>query len=485
MKCPNCGAPMKEGTLYCEKCGEEIHIVPDFEPELDDDIRQTIKSIADDIWDKDSEAAIEKVSEDRKQPGTQVQKKRKQWVIVVALIIFFGAGAAAGIYACLHYSLRYQTNRARECVESGAYEKAIRYYKRAVEIDPGDVNLKVELAETYFLKNNKIEYEYLLREIVKDENATAEQVESAYGKLIAIYRARGDYQTINDFLLACGNESVMSTYQNYIAREPEFSVKSGYYTTIQPLKMSAFGTGKIYYTMDGSDPDEDSAQYTAPILLENGDYCIKAYYVSENGITSDIVTGEYHIEIEELPAPEISAISGDYEFPINIEVLNDDEEVYYTTDGTKPTIDSIRYTGPIPMPLGKSVFKFVRIGDGRNSEVEERTYQLTMNTEFTPGQAEEAVVDYCLSIGKITDEAGRFDDTDAMYKYQYQYVTNINQIDDFYVIDEILSSVDRTLIKTGSHFAVNAYTGELFKLLINDHGYTLVEIERPSEDQEE
>lgn len=485
MKCPNCGAPMKEGTLYCEQCGEEIHIVPDFEPELDDDIRQTIKSIADDIWDKNSEAAIEKISEDQKQSDIQVRKKRKQWMIAVVLMLFFGVGAAAGIYVCLHHSMEYQMNRANECVEAGAYEKAIRYYNRAVELDPSDVNLKVELAEAYFLKNNKIEYEYLLREIVKDENATAEQVESAYGKLIAIYRARGDYQTINDFLLASGNESVISSYQNYIAREPEFSVKSGYYTTIQPLKLSACGTGKIYYTMDGSEPDEDSEQYTAPILLENGDYCIRAYYINEYGITSDVVTGEYHIEIEELPAPEISAISGDYEFPINIEILNDDEEVYYTTDGTEPTLDSNRYTGPIPMPLGKSVFKFVRIGDGRSSKVEERTYQLTMNTDFTPEQAEEAVVDYCMSIGKITDEAGRFDDTDAMYKYQYQYVININQIDDFYVIDEILSSVDRTLTKTGSHFAVNAYTGEIFRLQINDNGCTLVEIERPSDNQEE
>ena len=33
MKCPNCGEELKEGYLYCEKCGEEIMIVPDFEPE--------------------------------------------------------------------------------------------------------------------------------------------------------------------------------------------------------------------------------------------------------------------------------------------------------------------------------------------------------------------------------------------------------------------------------------------------------------------
>ena len=26
---------MEEGKLYCEHCGEDIHIVPDFEPEIE------------------------------------------------------------------------------------------------------------------------------------------------------------------------------------------------------------------------------------------------------------------------------------------------------------------------------------------------------------------------------------------------------------------------------------------------------------------
>ena len=33
MKCPRCGSEIKDGRLFCEKCGEEIRIVQDFEPE--------------------------------------------------------------------------------------------------------------------------------------------------------------------------------------------------------------------------------------------------------------------------------------------------------------------------------------------------------------------------------------------------------------------------------------------------------------------
>ena len=34
MKCPKCGNELEEGKLLCEKCGEEIQIVPDFENEI-------------------------------------------------------------------------------------------------------------------------------------------------------------------------------------------------------------------------------------------------------------------------------------------------------------------------------------------------------------------------------------------------------------------------------------------------------------------
>ena len=35
---PHCGNEMIEGHLICEKCGEEIRIVPDFEPEIENSI---------------------------------------------------------------------------------------------------------------------------------------------------------------------------------------------------------------------------------------------------------------------------------------------------------------------------------------------------------------------------------------------------------------------------------------------------------------
>lgn len=223
--------------------------------------------------------------------------------------------------------------------------------------------------------------------------------------------------------------------------------------------------------------ERNSSLYTAPILLESGDYCIKAVYINENEISSKVVTKNYHIEIEQLSTPDVTAVSGDYEFPINIEVT-DGEDVYYTTDGTDPTQNSTVYDGPIPMPLGKSVFRFIRIAEGRKSEIVERSYNLVMNTEFTPEEAVQKIVDYALQSGKIQDESGSFDESGAAYLYQYQYVTNINKIDDFYVIAEIYRGADGTVTRTGNLFAVNAYTRELWKLQTDESGrrYTLVTV---------
>ena len=32
MKCSKCGAPIRSGHLYCDKCGHEVQLVPDYNP---------------------------------------------------------------------------------------------------------------------------------------------------------------------------------------------------------------------------------------------------------------------------------------------------------------------------------------------------------------------------------------------------------------------------------------------------------------------
>ena len=465
MKCPNCGAKMKEGRLYCENCGEDIHIVPDFEPELERNMEQSLGNILEEV--------------------TQTDRPERKKIHPRSLKLLVRWGAAGAIVLCLifgvtvlfqYFSPEYQIAHARQATTKGRYEKAISYYTRAMELDKNNVNLKFELAEVYFLKNDKTEYEYWLRSIVEDSATDAEQLESAYGKLIAVYRARGEYQAINDMLMECQNEAVKTTYRGYLAEPPQFSVVSGEYNEVQALKLTVTGKGTIYYTTNGSVPDENAERYTAPILLENGKYQINAVFVNENGVYSEMARAEYRIDVEELEAPEINLDGGEYSAPVYITVMNDPENVYYTTDGSTPTMDSMRYTDPIPMPLGVTGFKFARLETGRSSMVVERTYTFVLNTDITAEQAVDKVREYSLATGKISDNLGHFDDTKACYQYQFLWVININDINDFYVVAEVLVDAENIAAKTGNYFAVNAYTGNFYKLLIEDGRFKLVEV---------
>ena len=51
MKCPKCNRELKEGQLYCEVCGEEIQMVPEFEPEI-----ENIKVM---VWGKNMNPLVE------------------------------------------------------------------------------------------------------------------------------------------------------------------------------------------------------------------------------------------------------------------------------------------------------------------------------------------------------------------------------------------------------------------------------------------
>ena len=63
MKCPRCGSEIKDGRLFCEKCGEEIRIVQDFEPEMEVNMEGNI-SIEDEISMEENLSADDILSDD-------------------------------------------------------------------------------------------------------------------------------------------------------------------------------------------------------------------------------------------------------------------------------------------------------------------------------------------------------------------------------------------------------------------------------------
>ena len=306
MKCPKCGFEMQDGQLYCEHCGMEIQIVPDFEPEIENSISETMSTLAEELTQKDTvEAEIEETEEeDDNFIGEdahlfdKILSNRKVFLLVVSLgtlliILLF----LFVFFLYQHNSKGYQISRAMEYADKGQYEKAIEYLEAAEKIDDMDADIYFLMADYYYLQGKDDDAIITLKNVAMTSGFAEEDMENAYSKIISIYKKNEDYQSINDLLLACTNQDVIYSYQNYMAYPPDYSYIEGTYQEIVPLKLSSNTSGKIYYTMDGSEPDENSAVYTTPIFLETGTYEISAFFVNDYGIKSETITNTYVIEL--------------------------------------------------------------------------------------------------------------------------------------------------------------------------------------------
>lgn len=470
MNCPKCGAEIEEGSLYCTVCGEDIHIVPDFESEVEQSIQDAMDHIAEELQDSRKTDTPEKK-----------QKKKKSymgWLIgIFFLVIMVLAGVIVGAWYHMEHSVEYQMARAAECVREQDYQQAVNYYLRAQELGNTDQEVGFSLADCYYAMDNVGGYENQLLAMIDSRLLDQKQLERAYSQLIQSYRARNDYQTIDSLLNSCDNETIRSTYQNLQAKAPEFGFEEGYYQEILPLKLSSNTAGTIYYTMDGSEPDENSLVYTAPIFLDNGEHTIKAVFVNQYGLVSDVVTKCYKIEIQIPIAPDVMTASGEYSSPTMIKINCEEEDmIYYTVDGTTPTDKSTRYTGPIPMPLGDSMYSFAIIEEGGIvGEVAERTYSLQLKTDITVDMATITVYNEMLRTGRILNYEG-YAGENGIYQYRFQYPLTVGE-EDYYIFAELHMDDTGSGIRTGSYYAVQAYNCTCYKLLIDENGnYNIVEI---------
>lgn len=93
----------------------------------------------------------------------------------------------------------------------------------------------------------------------------------------------------------------------FISATPEVRTPDGVYNDVESVIVELNGEGKIYYTTDGSYPDEDSKEYTGPITLKKTT-ALRVASIEKGKLRSDIVTAVYIInENHTLPVVSIVA----------------------------------------------------------------------------------------------------------------------------------------------------------------------------------
>lgn len=474
MKCPHCGNELKEGHLICESCGEEIRIVPDFEPEIENSITETLSTLASMQEGKDTEEMPEsdktedEVTEQLEEPGAAT---KKIWVMFSLVMLFLVALISYALYSYHIQTVEYQIDKAKSYAERGAYGEAIACLETAYAQHPEVSELLFMEADYYYLQENNDAALSALMRIIGETRYTYEEIEEAYDKTVTIYANMGEYDKINELLRSCPDERIVTIFQGYLAMEPEFSYVEGSYAEVIPLKLSSNTAGTIYYTTDGSKPNKNSEIYTAPIFLETGEYTISAFFVNDYGIESEVVTKTYTINLSVPSAPEVELYSGEYSHAMMIAVEETEGcKVYYTTDESEPTADSVPYTGPIPMPLGTTLFKFVNISEeGISSEVTLRTYNLRLRGAIKTSQAVLNLVTRLVETEYLEDAEGHNKRQIGTLSYQFSSVLLVGG-QDYYTIYEYYDDGTGILSRTDKVFLVQVYTGEAAQLSYDTKG---------------
>lgn len=267
MICRKCGADIPEGKIYCEKCGNAIQMVPDYNPNEDFTL------------------------------GADERKKQKT-----------SAGSPAAAVS--------------------------RWYRR-----------RYALAGVCLLAVGILAYQYSYWHILRPEETAAVPEEPE--------------------LLA----------------KPELGIRPGVYSYSPLLTISheEGDAGFIYYTTDGTTPDEQSTLYSSPIFVGEGTTVVRAVFVRYDGAQSEEITGTYQVEFQYPEEPVFSVPAGSYDSSFSVVITAEEDcKIYYTTNGEEPGYQSRLYQGPVHIPAGLTVLQAVSVDEeGGMSGIVEAVYAVS------------------------------------------------------------------------------------------------------------
>lgn len=165
-----------------------------------------------------------------------------------------------------------------------------------------------------------------------------------------------------------------------LLEKPTFSVEPGVYDYSPQLVISHAHRegGVIYYTKDGTTPDENSEVYNRPIEIGEGTTVIRAVFIRADGVSSEEADGTYEVIFDYPAEPVFSIPSGEYAEGFYVSLSAEtDCTIYYTTNGEEPDRYAKVYQSPIYVNPGLTVIQAIAIdGDGGESGIEERIYKV-------------------------------------------------------------------------------------------------------------
>lgn len=303
----------------------------------------------------------------------EAAKKRRRNLLITLFLLLVLIGV--GIYVAYQNSYTGVMRKGYSALQSGNYEQAESYFNRAIVKDKSRAEAYTGLSEIYIEQNDLDSAESVFLSALETQPTNADLYQAA----IDFYVDTEQLDKISPLLADCEDETVLNKVSDYVSAAPTFSLEGGTYAEVQEVTISSSTGGTIYFTTDGTDPTTSSEKYQEPILLQDeGEVEIRAIAVNEKDIPSVTASVKYTIEFPIASAPAVNPATGQYTELTQITItVPDGYTAYYTMDGTTPTSDSEKYTGPVDMPENSQIiFNAVLINNnnGKATDVTTRNY---------------------------------------------------------------------------------------------------------------
>lgn len=425
MKCKYCGAIVPDEVMYCEVCGREVQIVPDYNP-LDDVLTAHVKGSVYEqeqhpntyynntrVYSKQGSGYIarqralreqrEREEQERqramalrstenmrmenaglqKESRLRKEKRRARQQAKRKKIMIFGGITIVSV-VLMAFFLYYNSytgymQRANRALNNSEYEEAIMRFEKAIHKNERRPEAYTGLSNVYLAKDDENEAEKVFQDAVERQPENAE----IYRAFLVLLENMKQTKKIPAVLDECEYDSVIEALPEYYCSAPAYSLNKNFYEEVQELALDSDGN-TIYYTLDGSEPTTSGIKYSEPIQIGEGETTVNAVAVNKRGIPSLVLSRTYTVELPVEDAPAVKPSSGRYTKPTQISmIVPEGYEAYYAlnvTEFTKDSPEAVKYTGPIEMPEGNTIFSAILVNTrGKASDVTIRNYELQIS----------------------------------------------------------------------------------------------------------